>query len=148
MDDVKYEQRMSLVTLGVADMEKAAAFYEALGWQRVESQEGVIAFDLIGQTLGLFPRAALAEDIGVPEDALAGHGGITLAYNVRDKAEVTPLLERAVAAGGRLLKSAQDVFWGGHHGYFADPDGHIWEVAYNPFAPLGQDGAFRWNGYQ
>ncbi|MBR9841987.1 MAG: VOC family protein [Rhodobacteraceae bacterium] len=148
MDDVKYEQRMSLVTLGVADMEKAAAFYEALGWQRVESQAGVIAFDLIGQTLGLFPRAALAEDIGVSEEALAGHGGITLAYNVRGKEEVAPLLERAVAAGGKLLKPAQDVFWGGHHGYFADPDGHIWEVAFNPFAPLGPDGAFRWSGYQ
>lgn len=148
MDDVKYEQRMSLVTLGVADMEKAAAFYEALGWQRVESQEGVIAFDLIGQTLGLFPRAALAEDIGVSEETLAGHGGITLAYNVRGQEEVAPLLERAVAAGGKLLKPAQDVFWGGHHGYFADPDGHIWEVAFNPFAPLGLDGAFRWSGYQ
>ena len=143
-----FEQRLSIITLGVADLERAAAFYESLGWQRTESPDAVIAFDLIGQTLGLFSRAALAADIGVEEAALEGSGGITLAYNVREKPEVAPLLERAVAAGGRLLKPAQDVFWGGHHGYFADPDGHIWEVAYNPFAPLGPEGAFRWNGYQ
>lgn len=148
IDEVHFEQRLSIVTLGVGDLERAAQFYEALGWQRVESPDGVIAFDLIGQTLGLFPRAALAADIGVEEAALAGSGGITLAYNVREKSEVAPLLERAVAAGGTLLKPAQDVFWGGYHGYFADPDGHIWEVAHNPFAPLGAQGAFRWNGYQ
>ncbi len=146
MVEVGFEQRVSLITLAVEDMDRAAAFYEALGWQRVESQDGVIAFDLIGQTLGLYPRAALAEETGLPEEVLRA-GGMTLAYNVRDKAEVAPLLARAVAAGGRLLKPAQDVFWGGHHGYFTDPDGHIWEVAHNPFSPLRADGAFRWTGY-
>ncbi len=140
------EQRVSLITLGVADMERAAAFYEALGWTRVDSPDGVIGFDLIGQTLGLYPRAALAEDIGVEDTGAPGFAGTTLAHNVREKEEVAPLLSRVEAAGGRILKPAQDVFWGGYHGYFADPDGHVWEVAWNPFSPLGPDGAFQWNG--
>lgn len=148
MKQEKFEQRVSLITLAVEDVEKAAAFYEALGWQRATSPEGVVAFDIIGQTIALYGRAALAEETGLPEEALCGHGGVALAYNVRDKAEVAPLLERAVAAGGRLLTPARDVFWGGYNGYFADPDGHIWEVAHNPFAPLRDDGAFRWSGYQ
>jgi hypothetical protein len=140
------EQRISLITLGVRDMDAMAAFYSALEWKRVDAEDGVIAFDLIGQTLGLYPLEKLAEDIGVPVTDL-GHGAMTLGYNVRDKAQVAPLLDAARAAGGRILKPAADVFWGGHHGYFADPEGTIWEVAHNPFAPLGKDGAFRWNGH-
>lgn len=139
------EQRVSLITLGARDMAGLAAFYEALGWARVDSPDGVIAFDLIGQTLGLYPLEALAEDIGVPVEEL-GRGAMTLAHNLRNKADVAPLLARAEAAGARVLKPASDVFWGGHHGYFADPEGHIWEVAWNPFSPLGRDGAFQWNG--
>ncbi len=139
------EQRVSLITLGARDMAGLAAFYEALGWARVDSPDGVIAFDLIGQTLGLYPLEALAEDIGVPVGDL-GRGAMTLAHNLRNKADVAPLLARAEAAGARVLKPASDVFWGGHHGYFADPEGHIWEVAWNPFSPLGRDGAFQWNG--
>lgn len=139
------EQRVSLITLGTRDMQGQAAFYEALGWSRVDSPDGVIAFDLIGQTLGLYPLAALAEEIGLPEDAL-GHGAMTLAHNVASKEDVAPLLARAQAAGARILKPAQDVFWGGHHGYFADPEGHIWEIAWNPFSPLGPKGEFQWNG--
>lgn len=140
------EQRVSLLTLGVVDMALSAAFYRAMGWQEVESPDGVIAFDLIGQTLGLYPREKLAEDLGLPEGSL-GHGAMTLSYNVREKEDVATVLAAAKAAGGRVLKEAADVFWGGHHGYFADPDGHIWEVAHNPFSPLSEDGAFRWNGY-
>ena len=140
-----FEQRVSLITLGVTDMEKSAAFYEALGWQRVDSQDGVVAFDLIGQTLGLYPLEALAKDIGVAVSEL-GYGASTLGHNVREKNEVGALLDRAVASGGRILKPAQDVFWGGHSGYFADPEGHIWEVSWNPFSPLGSDGSFQWNG--
>lgn len=139
------EQRVSLITLGARDMAGLAAFYEALGWARVDSPDGVIAFDLIGQTLGLYPLEALAEDIGVPVGDL-GRGAMTLAHNLRNKADVAPLLARAEAAGARVLKPASDVFWGGHHGYFADPEGHIWEVAWNLFSPLGRDGAFQWNG--
>lgn len=139
------EQRVSLITLGTRDMEGLAQFYEALGWARVDSPDGVIAFDLIGQTLGLYPLAALAEDIGVPEEAL-GRGAMALAHNVASKEDVAVVLRRAEAAGARVLKEAQDVFWGGYHGYFADPEGHIWEVAWNPFSPLGPNGEFQWNG--
>ena len=139
------EQRVSLITLGTRDMAAQAAFYEALGWQRVDSPDGVIAFDLIGQTLGLYPLAALAEEIGVAVDDL-GRGALTLSHNVRAKEDVARLLAQAEGAGARILKPASDVFWGGHHGYFADPEGHIWEVAWNPFSPLGQDGTFQWNG--
>lgn len=140
------EQRVSLITLGVPDMEKAAAFYEALGWTRAESPDGVIAFDLISQTLGLFPLAALAEDIGLPEVTL-GTGAMTLSHNTRSREEVADLLSAAEAAGAEVLKSAQDAFWGGHHGYFRSPDGHVWEIAFNPFSPLADNGAFRWNGH-
>ena len=140
------DQRVSLITLGVRDPVKLAQFYDALGWRRVETQDGVIAYDLLGQKLGLYPIEKLAEDIGVPVDTL-GHGAMTLGYNVRDKDEVAEILDRVSQAGGTILKPASDVFWGGHHGYFQDPDGHIWEVAYNPFSPLGSDGAFRWNGF-
>ncbi|MFK7837272.1 MAG: VOC family protein [Sulfitobacter sp.] len=140
------QQRVSLITLGARDADALAAFYDALGWQRVETQDGVVAYDLIGQTLGLYPLEKLAEDIGVDVEAL-GSGAMTLGYNVRDKREVAEILGRVAQAGGRVLKPAQDVFWGGHHGYFADPEGHFWEVAHNPFSQLSPDGAFRWNGY-
>ena len=140
------DQRISLITLGVRDMEGTAKFYEALGWRRVETQDGVIAFDLIGQTLGLYPLEKLAEDIGLPVAEL-GRGATTLSYNVRTAEEVGSLLAQAKAAGGRILRPAGDVFWGGHIGYFADPEGTIWEVAHNPYSALDKNGAFRWNGY-
>lgn len=139
------DQRVSLITLAVADMDRAAAFYEGVGWGRVDSPDGVIAFDLIGQALGLYPRAALAAELGMEEDAL-GHGAMVLSHNVRNKEEVAALLSRVEAAGGTILNTARDVFWGGHHGHFRDPDGHIWEVAFNPFSPLGPDGSFQWSG--
>lgn len=140
------EQRVSLITIGVADMGAAAAFYDALGWQRAEAPDGVIAYDLIGQTLGLYPLDKLAEDIGLPVMAL-GQGAMTLSYNCRDKADVALVLAAAERAGAEILKPAADVFWGGHHGYFRAPDGTLWEVAFNPFSALRDDGAFRWNGY-
>lgn len=140
------DQRVSLITLGVRDLDRAAAFYEALGWQRVETPDGVIAFDLIGQTLGLYPLTALAEETGLPVEDL-GTGAMTLAHNLSDKAAVDALMAAAEAAGAKILKPPQDVFWGGYHGYFADPDGHIWEIAHNPFSPLSPRGEFRWNGY-
>lgn len=140
------QQRISLITLGVRDMEGTAAFYEALGWIRVETQDGVIAFDLIGQTLGLYPLEKLAEDIGMAVEDM-GRGATTFSHNVREKDEVAPLLAKAEAAGGRILRPASDVFWGGYMGYFADPEGNIWEVSHNPFSPLADDGSFRWNGH-
>lgn len=140
------QQRVSLITLGVRDMAVMSAFYDALGWHRVDTQDGVIAYDLIGQTLGLYPVEKLAEDIGLDVNKL-GHGALTLGHNVAEKTEVAVVLEAAKAAGATILKQAADVFWGGHHGYFQDPEGHIWEVAHNPFSPLRDDGAFRWNGF-
>ncbi len=139
------EQRVSLITLGVADMATEAAFYEALGWSRVAAPDGVIAFDLIGQTLGLYPLDKLAEDIGL-DIADLGHGAMTLGYNCRERGQVAGVLALAAQAGAEILKPASDVFWGGHHGYFRSPGGHVWEVAFNPFSTLGPDGAFCWNG--
>ena len=141
------EQRVSLITLGVADAQRAAAFYEALGWMQVETQDAVSAFDLLGQTLMLYPLDKLAEDIGIDVGQL-GRGALTLGYNAPDRAGVDDVMERVTAAGGTVLKPPQEVFWGGYHGYFSDPEGHIWEVAHNPFSPLRDgDGAFRWTGY-
>lgn len=141
------DQRISLITLGARDLDALAIFYDALGWQREESPDGIVVYDLLGQTLGLYPLDHLARDMGVPVESL-GHGAITLACNVRDAAEVASILDRAERAGATILKNAHDVFWGGHIGYFADPEGHVWEIAYNPHAPLAQDGAFRWAGYR
>ena len=140
------EQRVSLITLGVRDIARAAAFYDALGWRRAEAPDGMVVYDLIGQSLGLYPLEDLARDMGVPVERL-GTGAATLACNQRDKAEVARVLAAARAAGAEVLKEAQDLFWGGHVGYFADLDGHVWEVAWNPFSPLSPEGAFRWGGY-
>ena len=140
------EQRVSLITLGVDDLEKAATFYAALGWKRVESPDGIVVFDLIGQVLGLYPIEKLAEDIGVDPSSLVPNAASTLGYNGRKKEEVDAVLANAEAADARILKPAQDVFWGGYHGYFADPDGYVWEVAHNPFSPLGPNGEFQWGG--
>jgi catechol 2,3-dioxygenase-like lactoylglutathione lyase family enzyme len=141
------EQRVSLITLGVTDADKTAAFYDALGWVRVETQDGVIAYDLLGQTLGLYPLEKLAEDIGI-DVAQLGRGALTLGYNARDRVGVDDVMGRVEGAGGTVLKTPQEVFWGGYHGYFSDPEGHVWEVAHNPFSLLRRgDGAFCWNGY-
>ena len=136
------EQRLSLVTLGVADLARAQAFYEqGLGWVRADVPGEGIAFYQVGSlALALYPWDALAEDAQQPP-ARGGFSGITLAHNCRSTAEVDAVLARAVAAGAKLVKPAQTVFWGGYSGYFADPDGHLWEVAFNPFFPLAADGA-------
>ena len=135
-----FEPRLSLVTLGVADMARARAFYEALGFvASPASNPSVTFFQLGGLALSLYGRAALAEDADVA-DTKPGFPGVTLAYNARSDAEVDRLIGHAVASGGRLVKSARKVFWGGYSGYFADPDGHLWEVAHNPFFPLDEKG--------
>ena len=140
------DQRVSLITLAVADLARAAEFYTALGWGRQDSDEGIVVYDLLGQSLALYPRADLARDMGLSEVEL-GTGGMTLACNTHDRAGVARAMAQAEAAGARILRPAHDVFWGGHIGYFADPDGHVWEGAYNPFSPLSPEGAFRWSGY-
>lgn len=134
------EQRLSLVTLGVADLERARSFYEALGWQVHQPEsEGVVFFQVGGLVLALWSRAALAEDSTVVDPG--GWGGVALAYNTRDRAEVDSVLTEAQAAGARLGRPAAETFWGGYSGVFLDPDGHPWEVAHNPFWRVTSEGA-------
>jgi predicted lactoylglutathione lyase len=133
------EQRLSLVTLGVADLERAIRFYEDLGWKRGNKDEGVAFFQMPGGIFALWSRAALAEDAGVP-DSSPGFSGIALAYNARSRGEVDDVIAEAKSAGGRVMKPAHETFWGGYSGYFADLDGHLWEVAWNPFWTIEADG--------
>ena len=140
------EQRVSLVTLGVDDVARSAAFYETLGWKRVGETPDMVEFDLLSQGLALYDRRKLAADLGMGPLTL-GTGLATYAYNVRSEGEVARVIAAARAAGGRIVKEAQPTDWGGHHGFFADPDGHLWEIAFNPFSPLSPEGAFRWGGY-
>ncbi len=134
------EPRISLITLGVADVGRARAFYESLGWKASgASQPEVAFFQAGGMALALFSRASLAEDAHLT-DIGGAFGGITLAQNMVSEEAVDQLLEEARRAGATILKPAQRVFWGGYSGYFADPDGHPWEVAYNPGFKLQADG--------
>jgi catechol 2,3-dioxygenase-like lactoylglutathione lyase family enzyme len=133
------EQRITAITLGVADLKQSLSFYEKLGWKRGNSHAEVVFFQLNGLVLSLFGRTSLAADAHVPSEG-TGFSGITLAYNVRNRAEVEDVLNDAAAAGARIVKQAQDVFWGGYSGYFADPDGHLWEVVWNPEWELTSDG--------
>ncbi|HTT21301.1 MAG TPA: VOC family protein [Candidatus Sulfotelmatobacter sp.] len=137
------EQRVSLITLGVGDLQRSRDFYERLGWKRVNAKtDGIVFFQVGGMGFALYPRIALAKDANISPE---GHGfsGITLAYNTRTRDEVDAVLAQAVTAGAKLLKPAQDTFWGGYDGYFADPDGFLWEVAFNPFFPIAEDGSIR-----
>jgi len=133
-------QRISLITLGVTDLARARAFYGALGWVAGDEAEGVCFYQMHGMVLGLFGRDALAADQGRPGAAL-GTGAITLAQNFGTRSEVDAAFEAAIAAGATALKAPEEVFWGGYSGYFADPDGHVWEVAHNPFWRLAPDGS-------
>jgi len=137
------EQRVSIITLGVADLTRSREFYERLGWRRsMAKAEGVVFFQAGGMALALFPRHELAKDANIASE---GHGfsGISLAYNARNREEVDAVLAEAKAAGAKLLKPAQEAFWGGYSGYFSDPDGFLWEVAWNPSFPMAADGAIR-----
>jgi catechol 2,3-dioxygenase-like lactoylglutathione lyase family enzyme len=133
-------QRVTLITLGVADLSAAKAFYGRLGWQEHSGTEGVSFYQMHGCLLGLFGRADLAADQGRP-GANLGTGAMTLAQNFGTEAEVDAAFAAALAAGGTALKVPEKVFWGGYSGYWADPDGHVWEVAMNPFWPLNEDGS-------
>jgi uncharacterized protein len=134
------EQRVSLVTLGVRDLRRARAFYEALGWTtNAAPDDEVVFFQVGGMIVALWGRAELAEDSGV-EDA-GGWGGITLAHNVRSPAEVDAVLAEAESAGATVTRLGAETFWGGYAGAFTDPDGHAWEVAHNPHWTLAEDGS-------
>lgn len=133
--------RLGIVTLGVADLGRSGAFYEALGWERCSASSDAIAWFRTADThIGLFPWHELAEDAHLPAEPRARFGGITLAINVDTPEEVATSLDAAVAAGGSLLKPATLIDWGGTSGYFADPDGHPWEIAHNPHFSIGPDG--------
>ncbi len=136
------DRRITIVTLGVASVPAARRFYEALGWKPSSASQGddVAFFQMNGLALSLFSRAALAADAAVP-DSRPGFSGITLAQNLDSPAAVDAAYAAALTAGATALKTPQTVFWGGYSGYFADPDGHIWELAHNPFFPLDADGA-------
>jgi catechol 2,3-dioxygenase-like lactoylglutathione lyase family enzyme len=137
------EQRLSIITLGVADLERSREFYERLGWRRGMKQAGgIVFFQAGGMALALYPREELARDASVPH-ASNGFRGITLAYNTRTRGEVDSVLSEAQAAGGRLVKPAKDAFWGGYSGYFADPHEFLWEVAWNPGFAIAHDGSLK-----
>ena len=132
---------MSLVTLGVSDLTRARAFYEALGWSGESPDGEVVFFQAVGMILALWSREKLAEDSVVTDDG--GWGGVTLAYNVASPADVDEVLAEARAAGATIGRRGAPTFWGGYSGVFLDPDGHPWEVAHNPGWPLGADGSVR-----
>ena len=133
-------QRVTLITLGVKDLAAARSFYARLGWKETQGSAGVAFFQMHGAVLGLFGLADLAADQGRPFAAL-GTGAVTLAQNFTTKAEVDAAFDAAIAAGGKALKKPEKVFWGGYSGYWADPDGHVWELAMNPFWSLAEDGS-------
>ncbi len=134
------DQRMSAVTLGVGDVNRARAFYEKLGWTATKASDGNVAFfQMNGFALCLFPTKELAKDAGVDRPG-SGFDNVTLSYNVGTQAQVKQVLQKAKKAGGTILRDAGPVFWGGFTAYFADPDGHAWEVAYNPFWKIDAKG--------
>jgi catechol 2,3-dioxygenase-like lactoylglutathione lyase family enzyme len=133
------DQRLSLVTLGVADLERSLRFYEALGWTRGNRNPEVVFFQLNGMILALWARKNLAADAKLPAEG-SGFAGIALAYNARSRAEVDAVMAEAERAGARIPKPPVDAPWGGYSGYFADPDGHLWEVAWNPDWKISEKG--------
>ena len=134
------DQRVSLITLGVSDLDRARRFYEALGWRTgAAPADDVVFFQAGGMIVALWGREQLAEDSGVEDGG--GWGGVTLAYNVRTPEEADMLIGQARAAGARIAREPGTTFWGGYSGIFIDPDGHPWEVAHNPHWTLAEDGS-------
>ncbi len=135
------EQRISLITLGVADLQRAVAFYEnVVGWNPEQSPPGVVFFDLNGVVFALWPHEELAKDMNLPAASVSSYRGYSLAHNVRSEAEVDAIFSRLTQHGATILKQPQKAFWGGYSGYFSDPDGHVWEIAHNPFWTVRKDG--------
>jgi uncharacterized protein len=145
MGQQSMEQRISLVTLGVKDLAAARRFYvEGLGWKPVWENEEIIFFQAGGMIFALFLRDKLAEDFQADPKTF-GMAAMALGYNVRAKSEVDPLIQRAANAGAKILKPAREASWGGYSGYFADPDGFAWEVAWNPAWPIAPDGSIEFH---
>ena len=131
--------RISMIALGVSDLERAVRFYqEGLGFPKMESPPDIAFFNLNGTWLGLAKRDALAKDATVSPEG-SGYNCFNLAHNVASEAEVDQVMEQAVSAGAKTVKPAQRASWGGYSGYFKDPDGHLWEVAHNPFVWIGPE---------
>lgn len=133
-------QRVTLITLGVTDLQRSKAFYGAMGWVPTSDEGEVVFYQINGMVLGFFGLGPLAEDQGRP-DAKLGTGAVTLAQNFTTEAEVDEAYALALKSGATTLKAPEKVFWGGYSGYYADPDGHVWEVAHNPFWELNADGS-------
>jgi uncharacterized protein len=137
------QQRLSVVTLGVGDLKRSIVFYEQLGWRRsVAKADGIAFFQLPGIALALYPREELARDANASSEG-RGFRGITLAYNCATREEADSVLSEARAAGGSIVKPARQALWGGYSGYFSDPDGFLWEVAWNPSFKIAEDGSLQ-----
>lgn len=137
----KFEPRVSIITLGVKDMQISRNFYEALGWKAGgPSNENVTFFQGRGVILGLYGHDALAKDAGVESAPQPQFRGTSLAYNVTSQGEVDEVFSHALDCGAKAVKQPEKVFWGGYSGYFSDPDGHLWEIAHNPFAEFSEEG--------
>jgi catechol 2,3-dioxygenase-like lactoylglutathione lyase family enzyme len=133
------DQRVTSITLGVADVARSRAFYQALGWTPTSEDDDIVFFQIGGSVLALWDRGSLAEDSAVADRG--GWGGVTLAHNVDSPAAVDRVLDEAAAAGATIGRAGAATFWGGYSGVFLDPDGHPWEVAHNPGWPLDADGS-------
>ena len=135
--------RLSILTLGVSDLVRATNFYESLGWSRsAASEESITFFQLQGSVLGLYQWSALADDAEVSAEG-SGFRGVACALNCESVEEVDAVYAEWIAAGGRGVREPHTAFWGGHSSYVADLDDHLWEIAYNPYAPIGPDGILR-----
>ena len=146
---MKLEPRVSIITLGVKDMKHARAFYEALGWKAAPaSNDNVTFFQGNGVVLGLYGHGALAEDAGKKTQDQPDFRGVSLAYNCRSEKEVDEVFQFAISCGASISKRPEKVFWGGYSGYISDPDGHLWEIAHNPFAPMDEIGHLQIAGHE
>ena len=139
------EQRMSIITLGVSNLKQSRSFYENLGWKVAteEQAENIVAFNLQSFVLALYPKEGLADDVGIEMNA-SSSPSFTLAYNVGSEEEVDRVIDKVQAIGAKIVKAPQKVFWGGYSSYFSDPDGYLWEVAFNPYSVPEEDGSFKW----
>ena len=139
------EQRLSIITLAVHDLQQSRIFYEKLGWQIATEQqsENIVAFNLQSFVLALYPKTDFMKELGL-DTMPTSPPSFTLAYNVASNEEVDKIINEARAIGANIIKEPQHVFWGGYSGYFTDIDGYYWEIAHNPFAVLDDDGGFRW----
>ena len=144
MDTRAVRPRINLVTLGVADVAASRAFYERLGFVASPAgSDGVAFFDANGVVLAVFGHEALADDAHLASGGKPSFRGVSLAWNAADETAVDAIMAHALACGASLVKAPEKVFWGGYSGYFGDPDGHLWEVAHNPFFPLTEEGRIR-----